>query len=52
LHRNLVCHEALICKHLNVWDPPPNTLTLTGPDSPLPQDETLPLTYHAQQDIA
>ncbi len=21
LHRNLVCHEALICKHLNVCDP-------------------------------
>ena len=41
-----------ILKHLNVWDPPPNTLTPTGPDPPLPQGETLPLTYHALPDIA
>ena len=41
-----------ILKHLNVWDPPPNTLTPTAPDPPLPQGETLPLTYHALPDIA
>lgn len=41
-----------ILKHLNVWDPPPNTLTPAGPDPPLPQGETLPLTYHPLPDIA
>jgi len=41
-----------ILKHLNVWDPPPNTLTPTVPDPPLTQGETLPLTYHALPDIA
>jgi len=41
-----------IFKHLNVWDPPPNTLTLAGPGPPLPQGETLPLTYRPLPDIA
>ena len=35
-----------ILKHLKVWDPQPDTLTPAGPDPPLPQGETLSLTYH------
>lgn len=32
--------------HLKVWDPQPDTITPAGPDPPLPQGETLSLTYH------
>jgi hypothetical protein len=35
-----------------VWDPQPDTLTPAGPDPPLPQGETLSLTYHPVPDIA
>jgi len=35
-----------ILKHLKVWDPQPDTVTPAGPDPPLPQGETLSLTYH------
>ena len=35
-----------ILKHLKVWDPQPDTITPAGPDPPLPQGETLSLTYH------
>ena len=38
-------------KHLKVWDPQPDTLTPAGPDPPLPQGETLSLTYHPIPDI-
>ena len=41
-----------ILKHLKVWDPQPDTLTPAGPDPPLPQRETLSLTYHPVPDIA
>ncbi len=41
-----------ILKHLKVWDPQPDTLTPAGPDPPLPQGETLSLTYHPVPDIA
>ena len=41
-----------ILKHLNVWDPPPDTIASTGPDPPVPKGETLPLTYHPVPDIA
>ena len=35
-----------ILKHLKVWDHQPDTITPAGPDPPLPQGETLSLTYH------
>ena len=41
-----------ILRHLNRWDPQPDTLTPAGPDPPLPLGETLPLTYHPVPDIA
>ena len=41
-----------ILRHLNQWDPQPNTLAPAGPDPPLPKGETLPLTYHPVPDIA
>lgn len=41
-----------ILRHLNVWHPAPETITATGPDPPLPEGETLPLTYHPVPDIA
>ena len=41
-----------ILKHLKVWDPQPDMLTPAGPDPPLPQGETLSLTYHPVPDIA
>ncbi len=41
-----------ILRHLHQWDPQPDTLTPAGPDPPLPQGETLPLTYHLVPDIA
>jgi hypothetical protein len=41
-----------ILRHLDQWDPQPDTLTPAGPDPPLPQGETLPLTYHPVPDIA
>ena len=39
-------------RHLDQWDPQPDTLTPAGPDPPLPHGETLPLTYHPVPDIA
>ena len=39
-------------KHLDAWDSQPDTLTPAGPDPPLPEGETLPLTYHPVPDIA
>jgi len=41
-----------ILKHLKVRDPQPDTLTPAGPDPPLPQGETLFLTYLPVPDIA
>ena len=41
-----------ILRHLDQWDPLPDTLAPAGPDPPLPQGETLPLTYHPVPDIA
>ncbi len=41
-----------ILRHLDQWDPQPDTLTPAGPDPPLPQGEALPLTYHPVPDIA
>jgi len=41
-----------ILRYLDQWDPQPDTLTPAGPDPPLPQGETLPLTYHPVPDIA
>ena len=41
-----------ILRHLNQWHPQPDTFTPAGPDPPLPQGETLPLTYHPVPDIA
>ncbi len=41
-----------ILKHLNGWDPQPKTISPAGPDPPLPNGETLPLTYHPVPDIA
>ena len=41
-----------ILKHLDAWDPQPGTLTPAGPDPPVPEGETLPLTYHPVPDIA
>jgi hypothetical protein len=41
-----------ILKHLDAWDPQPDTLTPAGPDPPVPEGETLPLTYHPVPDIA
>ncbi|NIV47422.1 MAG: hypothetical protein GWN46_11730 [Gammaproteobacteria bacterium] len=41
-----------ILKHLDAWDSQPDTLTPAGPDPPLPEGETLPLTYHPVPDIA
>ena len=41
-----------ILRHLDQWDPQPDTLTPAGPDPPSPQGETLPLTYHPVPDIA
>ncbi len=38
--------------HLNLWDPPPETIASTGPDPPLPKGETRPLTNHPVPDIA
>jgi len=35
-----------------MWDPTPATITSTGPDPPLPEGQTLPLTYHPVPDIA
>jgi hypothetical protein len=37
---------------MKVWDPQPDTLTPADPDPPLPQGETLSLTYHPVPDIA
>ena len=41
-----------ILKHLDAWDPQPDTLTPAGPDPPVHEGETLPLTYHPVPDIA
>ncbi len=41
-----------ILRHLNEWDPAPETITTTGPDPPIPEGENLPLTYHTLPDIA
>ncbi len=41
-----------ILKHLNGWDPQPKTISPAGPDPPLPNGETLPLTFHPVPDIA
>ena len=41
-----------ILKHLDRWNPTPETITSAGPDPPLPEGETLPLTYHPVPDIA
>jgi hypothetical protein len=41
-----------ILRHLDRWDPTPETSSSTGPDPPLPEGETLPLTYHPVPDIA
>ncbi len=41
-----------ILKHVKLWHPKPETISLAGPDPPWPQDETLPLTYHPVPDIA
>jgi len=41
-----------ILRYLDQWDPQPDTLTPAGSDPPLPQGETLPLTYHPVPDIA
>ncbi len=32
-----------ILRHLNLWDPPPETFHCAGPDPPVPKGETLPL---------
>jgi hypothetical protein len=41
-----------ILKHPNAWDPQPDTLTPADPDLPVPEGETLPLTYHPVPDKA
>ncbi len=41
-----------ILKHLNVWDPLPETFSPAGPDPPWPHGETIPPTYHPVPDIA
>ena len=41
-----------ILKHLKAWDPQPETISPAGPDPPLPQGETIPLTYHPVPDNA
>jgi hypothetical protein len=41
-----------ILRHLDRWDPAPETITSAGPDPPLAETETLPLTYHPVPDIA
>ena len=41
-----------ILRHLEVWDPLPETISCAGPDPPLPNGETLPLAYHPVPDIA
>jgi hypothetical protein len=49
--RRAVSTERIL-RHLDQWDPQPDTLTPAGPDPPLPQGETLSLTYHPVPDIA
>ena len=41
-----------ILKHLDAWDPQPDTLTPAGPDPPLSRGETIPLTDHPLPDSA
>ncbi len=41
-----------ILRHLNAWDPTPEAPVSSGPDPPVPESETLPLTYHPIPDIA
>ena len=41
-----------ILRHLNLWDPPPETFHCAGPGPAVPKGETLPLTYHPVPDIA
>jgi hypothetical protein len=41
-----------ILRHLNLWDPQPETPSPAGPDPPWPKGETIPLTYHPLPDIA
>jgi len=41
-----------ILRHLGRWDPPPEPITFTDPDPPVPKGETLPLAYHPVQGIA
>jgi hypothetical protein len=41
-----------ILRHLNLWDPPPETFHCVGPDLPSPKGETIPLSYHPEPDIA
>ena len=41
-----------ILRHLKLWIPAPVTRSAAGPDPPLPQGETLSLTYHPVPDIA
>ena len=41
-----------ILRHLDRWDPTPDALGSTGPNPPVPEGETLPLTYHPVPDIA
>jgi hypothetical protein len=41
-----------ILRHLDQWEPQPDTVTPAGPDPPLPQRKTLPPTDHPVPDIA
>ena len=40
-----------ILRHLNLWDPQPETPSPAGPDPPWPRGETIPLTHHPMPDI-